>query len=381
MLKALVMTVVILAVIAAAIICFYLFVLQYPELKKAPKTGKWYRITDNGMICSDGSRYKAFFRKGSENKVLVYFAGGGASISAETAKEDMFIRRVAPLDIFANKMMNNGGLAAPADDNPFKEWSMILLPYATGDLHSGTGELVYTDRSGNKKTLYHHGYTNYTAVMRKVLECGGISSPKAVLVTGYSAGGGAASLLAGDVFTNYFPDAESKTVLVDSMLVLNDDWHSISADVWKSPPEIAERLKTDNIVLDSLTALHEDFGDEVTILFDCSTRDGELARAQNFYTAGKTDADDTAGDVFQQILMKCIPDLKRIGAYLYIWDGLKWYDDTCDLTMHTIIVTPAVYSDVNGFGVSVAEWAFNAVNGRMNDYGLDLADKVRKKTR
>ena len=61
--KALVMTVVILAVIAAAIICFYLFVLQYPELKKAPKTGKWYRITDNGMICSDGSRYRAFFRK------------------------------------------------------------------------------------------------------------------------------------------------------------------------------------------------------------------------------------------------------------------------------------------------------------------------------
>ena len=79
--------------------------------------------------------------------------------------------------------------------------------------------------------------------------------------------------------------------------------------------------------------------------------------------------------------MKCIPDLKRIGAYLYIWDGLKWYDDTYDLTMHTIIVTPAVYSDVNDFGVSVAEWAFNAVNGRMNDYGLDLADKVRKKTR
>lgn len=368
------------AVVLLVLLCVYRFVLQYPELRKGPEIGKWYRITGNDMLCSDGSRYKAFFRKGSENKVLVYFAGGGVSISAETAKEDMFIRRVAPVDKFANNMMNRGGIASFADCNPFRNWTVIALPYATGDFHSGTNDLEYTDKNGRKRILRHHGYTNYTSVMRKALEFGGISAPEAVLVTGYSAGAGGASLLANDVFTNYFPNAKSKTVLVDSMLLICDDWHSISADVWKSPPEISDRLKTDNIVLDSLTALREDFGDEVTILFDCSTRDGELTKAQALFDNGKAEVDEAKGDRFQQTLKKKIPALKKISAYLYIWDGLKWYDDTIDLTMHTIITTPDVYSDLNGFGISVAEWAYNAVNGDTKDYGLDLADKVYAKT-
>lgn len=370
----------ILAAIPVILLCVYLFVLQYPNMKKDPEVGKWYKITSHDMLCSDGSRYKAFFRKGTENKVLVYFAGGGISINKETAKEDMYIRRVAPIDKFANDMMNSGGLATSADGNPFKDWTVIAFPYATGDFHSGTNDFEYTDKNGEKKILYHHGYTNYTAVMRKALELGGIGDPEAVMVTGYSAGAGAASLLANDVFTNYFPNAKSKTVLVDAMLMFIYNWHSISADVWRSPSEISDRIKTNNIVLDSLTALHDDFGDDVTILFDCSTRDGELAKAQNLFDNGKPEVDERIADKFQQDLKKAIPQFKEIGVYLYIWDGLPFYDDPRNMTKHTIIVTPDVYSDPAQFGISFADWAYNATNGKAEDYGLDLADKVYEKT-
>lgn len=102
------------------IIFINLLVLQYPKLKKEPKNGKWYRITGDDMMCSDGSPYRAFFRKGSENKVFVYFAGGGVSINAETAKEDIFIRRIAPIDRSANNMMNSGGIASDVEGNPFR---------------------------------------------------------------------------------------------------------------------------------------------------------------------------------------------------------------------------------------------------------------------
>lgn len=378
--KALQIICIVLAVVLVILFCVYAFVLQYPKLKQNPKVGKWYRITDDTMLCSDGSQYKAFFRKGSENKVLVYFAGGGVSISAETAKEDLFIRRVAPVDRFANHMMNAGGLATAVDGNPFKDWTVIALPYATGDFHAGTNDFAYTDKDGKQRILYHHGYTNYTAVMQKALELGGIRAPEAVMVTGYSAGAGAAALLASDVFAKYFPDAESKTVLVDAMLLRMDDWHSISADVWRSPTEISDRLRTDNLVLDSLTALREDFGEDVTILFDCSARDGELAKAQNLFDNGKPEVDEAQGDLFQQTLRETIPAFKEIGAALYIWDGLPFYDDPRNLTMHTIIVTPDVYSDPDAFGISVAEWAYNAANGKAEDYGLDLADRVYEKT-
>ena len=353
-----------------------MFVLQYPRLRINPKVGKWYKITNDDMICSDGSKYKAFFRKGSENKVLIYFAGGGISINAETAREDMYIRRVPPIDTFANRMMNNGGIATFVDVNPFKDWTVIAFPYATGDFHSGTNDFDYTDKNGNMKKLYHHGYTNYTVVMQKALELGGISNAEAVLVSGYSVGAGGAALLANDVFTKYFPNARSKTVLVDSMLLLIDDWKGISTDVWKSPSEISDRLKTNNLVLDSLRALREDFGDDVTILFDCSTRDGELTKAQTLFDTGKPEVDEEKGDKFQQTLKDSITKFKDIGVHLYIWDGLKWYDDSRNLTMHTIIVTGDVYSDPSSFGISVAEWVYNATNGEVKDYGLDLVNKV-----
>ena len=375
------MTVIVIISASALLIllCIYRFVLQYPELRTDPKTGKWYRITGSDMLCSDGSRYRAFFRKGSENKVIIYFAGGGVSISAATAKEELFVRRLPPFDAVANKFMNNGGIASPVAANPFKDWTVIVLSYATGDFHSGTNDLEYTDKDGNKKILRHHGYTNYSAVMRKSMELGCISGTEAVLVTGFSAGAGAAALLANDAFTNYFPNAKSRTVLVDSMLLLLDDWHSISADVWKSPPEISDRLTTDNLVLDSLTALREDFGDEVTILFACSVRDIELARAQNLYDNGTPEVNEAAGDRFQQILKENIPHFKEIGAYLYIWGDTGWYDVPGELTMHTIISTSDVFTDNEMPGISAAEWTYDAVNGVTRDLGLELADKVYKK--
>lgn len=144
MMKALKIIGIILAVMIVILLCVYLFVLQYPKLKKNPKMGRWYKITSNDMLCSDGSQYKAFFRKGSENKVLIYFAGGGISINAETAKEDMFIRRVAPIDKFANNMMNSGGIATPIDGNPFKGWTLNGSAYDFNTAVNGDITLVAT---------------------------------------------------------------------------------------------------------------------------------------------------------------------------------------------------------------------------------------------
>ena len=59
-------------------------------------------------------------------------------------------------------------------------------------------------------------------------------------------------LLADDVFTNYFPDAKSKNVLVDASLLLNNDWHSIATDVWQTPKEIFDKLVSNNLTFDCL---------------------------------------------------------------------------------------------------------------------------------
>ena len=173
---------------------------------------------------------------------MVYFAGGGASLNEETARNDTYNTRLVWPDYLANVTMNMGGLASDVENGPFSDWSFILFPYATGDFHSGTGEFRYTDTDGKEKILYHNGYTNYTLAMKEIMEKAGIENADIVLVTGYSAGGFAAALLADDVYTNYFPKAAGKNVLVDASLLLYDDWHDVAVNIWKTPKEISEKL-------------------------------------------------------------------------------------------------------------------------------------------
>lgn len=371
---------IIFAVILIIMLCIYFFVLQYPNLKKNPKTDKWYRVSDSVMKDSEGGSYHALFKKGSENKVMIYFAGGGVSVNEETARDDTYNTKLVKPDQLANTTMNMGGLASDVEGSPFENWSMILFPYATGDFHAGTGEFHYTDKDGKEKILYHNGYVNYTAAMEQIIEKAGIENADTVLVTGYSAGGFATALLADDVFTKYFPNAENKNVLVDSSLLLYDDWHDVAVNVWQTPTEISDKLTTNNLTLDCLRALNEKYGEGIHLLFDSSTRDGDLAKVQNYLDNGIMEVDETVADTYQQILKDNIPKFQEISVSMFIFDGIAWYDDPRNMTSHTIIATPVVWIPFEEQNKSVADWLTDAIDGKLHDYGLDLVDKVYEKT-
>lgn len=363
------------AVVLVIALAVYFFALRYPNLKNDPTVGKWYRVASSEMMDSEGGSYHALFRKGSENNVMIYFAGGGVSINEEMARDDTYNTKMVWPDMLANVTMNMGGLASEVEGSPFENWSIILLPYATGDFHAGTGEFHYTDKDGKEKILYHNGYVNYTQTMQKVMELAGISDPEAVVVTGYSAGGFATALLSDDIFTNYFPNAESKNVLVDASLLLYDDWHTIATDVWETPKEISDKLVSNNLTLDCLSALRQKYGDGIHLLFDSSTRDGDLAKVQNYLDTGVMDVTEKEADIYQQILKDTIPQFQEIGVSLFIWDGVAWYDDPRNMTAHTIIATPAVWLPFEEQGQSVAGWLTDAINGNLKNYGADLINK------
>ena len=372
---------VILAVLLIIGIIVYFFVLQYPELKADPTIGKWYRVSDEGMKDSEGNSYHALFKKGSENKVMIYFARGGVRLNEETARDDTYNTKLVKPDMLANVTMNMGVLASDVEDSPFQNWSMILFPYATGDFHSGTGEFRYTDTDGKEKILYHNGYTNYTLAMKKIMEKAGIENADTVLVTGYSAGGWGASILADDIYTNYFPNATNKNVFVDSSMALYDKWYDTAVNVWQSPSSITSKIKTDNLTMDMLRALREKYGDSIHLLCGTSTRDGDLAKVQNYFQHGIMDVDESVADDYQQTLKEAIPQFKELNVSLFIWDGIGYYDDTRNMTSHTIIATPVVWLPFEEQNKSVAQWLSDAINGKMNDYGLDLVNKEYPKTK
>ena len=366
--------------VAVIVVITYFAVLRYPELKKDPKIGKWYRVSDSVMKDSEGHSYHALFKKGSENKVMIYFAGGGVSINEETARDDTYNTKMVFPDLLANTTMNMGGLASATEDSPFGNWTMILFPYATGDFHSGTGEFHYTDKDGKEKILYHNGYVNYTAAMKQIMEKAGIEDADTVLVTGYSAGGWGAALLADDIYTNYFPQAANKNVFIDSSMALYDNWYDTAVNVWQTPSSITDKIVSDNITMDCLRSLRQKYGDEIHLLYGTSTRDGDLAKVQNYFQNGIMDVDESVADVYQQTLKEAIPQFKEIGVSLFIWDGIGYYDDPRNMTSHTIIATPVVWVPFESQNKSVAEWLIDAIDGTLNDYGVELVDKVYEKT-
>lgn len=111
---------IILLILLIAAIFVWFFVLQYPNLKTDPKEEKWYRVSSSEMKDSEDGSYHALFRKGSENKVLIYFVGGGASVNEETARDDTYNTKEVSPDILANVTMNMGGLASDVDGSPFE---------------------------------------------------------------------------------------------------------------------------------------------------------------------------------------------------------------------------------------------------------------------
>ena len=362
--KALIIMAVIIAVLTSGI--FFLlkqtFLKTFPKLSGEPELGIWYEIPVESAKSSDGSEWHGIFRKGTENKVVVYFFGGGVSITPETSEggKEFYATNMTAQDFVAQ-----GGIGSNAEGNPFKDWSFIVIPYATGDFHAGTG--IYE----GKKTVYHTGYSNYSAYIEQIKPY--VGKPDTLLVTGFSAGGFATSLLADDVIDR-FPSAENVTVCVDSSLLLYNGWHDTAVNLWKAPTQISDRLVTNNLVLDSLTALHKKRGDSVKILFDCSYRDDTLMQYQSYIDSGKMDKTKELGDHFQRDLKEMINGLQTNipDAGIYIWNCGE--DADTHNTQHTII--SANVFDKLGHDRSVGEWIYDAVNGDVKTYGLELLDKT-----
>lgn len=342
------------------------FLMKHPELDGEPEVGKWYRITPETAKSSNGTEWHGIFRKGSENKLVVYFFGGGVSITEETSRGG---KEFYAEDMTGQDFVSTWGIGSNDAANPFKDWSFLVIPYASGDFHSGTGEYRYTE-GGQEKVIYHQGYTNYSAFIEEAKQY--IGNPDTLLVTGFSAGGFATSLLADDVIDR-FPSATNITVCVDSSLLLYDGWHETAQNLWKSPAEITERLKSNNIVLDSLTALHNKRGDSVKILFDCSVRDDTLMQYQAYIREGKMSKTKENGDLFQKDLKAMVEGLQTNieGVGIYIWEYAM--DKDTKNTQHTII-SGQVFEKLNG-EKSVADWITDAINGNVQTYGLELLDK------
>lgn len=117
--------------------------------------GDWTSIAGrDDCMCSDGSDFELWERPADPTRVVLFFEGGGACFSAETCgPENPTYTRSLDLGVDPGA----SGVFDPANpDNPLAAYSIVYVPYCTGDVHLGDNVEVYSDTV----TVDHNGFPN-----------------------------------------------------------------------------------------------------------------------------------------------------------------------------------------------------------------------------
>lgn len=161
-----------------------------------PTTGK---LIDNS--------FHFYFKQGKSKNLLVFFNGGGACWDDATCVASLALGdrpTYNPSILDANSPVDAGGIFDDKNkNNPFKNWSKVFIPYCTGDIHIGSSDQVYTDKTGlitshpnTPVIIKHHGFDNFMAVREWLKKKFNAKQHKIakLMVTGSSAGAYGAEL-------------------------------------------------------------------------------------------------------------------------------------------------------------------------------------------
>jgi len=167
----------------------------------------WKRVVPGGDCqCSDGSQSSFWVRKANPKKVVFYLQGGGACFSAKTCApaSDLYDTSVGSDD---DPTGQSGIFDFTNKRNPFADYSVVYVPYCTGDVHIGNATTNYAAGL----TVHHKGYVNGTAALDHLAAT--FPGATEVVVIGESAGSIAAPLYGG-LASDRLPKARI-TVLAD----------------------------------------------------------------------------------------------------------------------------------------------------------------------
>jgi len=151
----------------------------------------WNVIETGGdTVCSDGSPYKFFVRPGAADKLMVYFQGGGACWTGETCDPDLKPTYYVNLEN-TDPDQYDGIFRFENPENPFKDHSVVFIPYCTADVHIGDAVTRYEapqveDHEAHPFTVNHKGFVNAGAVLDWTYAH--FFTPAEIFVTGSSAG-------------------------------------------------------------------------------------------------------------------------------------------------------------------------------------------------
>lgn len=261
------------------------------DFKGDAKPNHLYKFYPDGAVCSDGSPYHALFRKGNQNKLLIVLDGGGMifdRLSAAYPSGDTYVEGTLSFYDATCKPSKNayarlGMFHEKCRKSPWFGWTMLYVPYASGDFHAGAGDFFYKDTEGKEKIFHAHGNFNLHLCLDFIKRF--CPQPEQLTVLGCSAGGFATALVGNDILDS-FPDCRNCSCIVDGA-AFDLDFRTCAEELWHAPETVLEAIHTSDIVADGLEYLYEHQKDRVSIGYVISIKDFALTRFQNYVDTRK----------------------------------------------------------------------------------------------
>lgn len=344
------------------------------------ETQRWYQIPIDGCVSSTGKPYRITLKKGTVNKLLINFVGGGVSWNEETAANPMnlrtvlkrefyYISDVAPMNL---KFMHVGILNGKDKRNPFRDWHVLTIPYASGDFHLGNSDYPYQDVKGKDKVLHHHGNKNVTSAL-EVLKEFYPQTPETILIAGQSAGG-FGCLAHAPKIAKLYPECNNITVYSEVSHLYSPLWPDIAKNIWKVNSDLLVYIKSADLVADLFRYARENTPLSIRFLHMNSVWDKELVKFMYKMNHDKKEVNPQALKEFHHSLSSTVCKLKKEipNYYFYLTDyGKSQKDGT---TSHLFSGTPKLlYSEMQD-GISLANWLHQGVGGNPADVGAKFVE-------
>ncbi len=169
------------------------------EVDEPIAVGAWRSVAADDCFCSDGSPFELWERPADPSRVVLFLEGGGACFSAETCgpTSPIYPRNLA----LGEQPRTSGIFAVDNPENPFAGYSIVYVPYCTGDVHLGDRVNEYSD----SLTIRHTGFANTSKGLDTVIAQ--YPDVQQLVVAGSSAGSVPVPAFAG-LAADALPDAD-----------------------------------------------------------------------------------------------------------------------------------------------------------------------------
>lgn len=304
-------------------------------------------IAPSDCMCSDASDFHFWIHHGTTKRVLFYLEGGGACFTQATCgpTNPSYKRNLAEDDPKGPGADPAGIFDLANRKNPFRDDSIVFVPYCTGDLHLGNAVHDY----GGGVVIHHNGAVNASTALAAAAAV--FPRTKEVVVAGGSAGSAPTPIIGG-IAHDVFPDAKVTTIADGS-------------GAYPGTPAITTAISALWGTQTALPRWPETKGDPPTNW----SLPGSFVQAAKHDPAITLASINTAYDETQQQFVKLagfpdddlmamidgnIKEVEDQGVLMRTWVGPG--------TLHTILTRPELYT-VKVEGTSLLDWVTKLVDG------------------